>query len=84
MSPRLSAQQQAEYERKTREAVTVAEKNLAAAAGRGLNEVQHDMAQKVRGFLEQAREAIAAADWTRALTLAQKAQVLSTELIKSL
>ena len=52
-------------------------------AGRRLNAVQDDLAEKVRGFLSQAHEAIRANDWVRAQNLAEKAQVLSAELVKS-
>jgi len=52
--------------------------------GRQLNPTQSDLVEKIRGFLRQAREAIRDSDWLRAKNLAQKAQVLSAELINSL
>jgi hypothetical protein len=45
--------------------------------------MQQDMTDKIRSFLAQARDAIGVADWLRAKNLAQKAHVLSTELIRS-
>jgi hypothetical protein len=57
---------------------------LQAAAGKKLNAAQKDLVEKINGFLGQAREAIVAGDWVRAKNLAEKARVLSDELVKSL
>src|SRR5713226_9005054 len=84
ISPRLSPQEQAAAERHTNEDINVAERNLQVAYGKQLNASQHDLVEKIRGFLGQAREAMRAADWVRARNLAQKAQVLSVELVNSL
>ena len=85
ISPRLSAQEQAEAERRTSEDISQAERNLLLAPeNKQLSVVQRDLVEKIRGFLAQAREAIRAADWVRARTLAQKARVLSNELVNSL
>jgi len=84
ISPRLSPQEQAAAERHTNEDINVAERNLQVAYGKQLNASQHDLVEKIRGFLGQAREAMRAADWVRARNLAQKAQVLSVELVSSL
>ena len=84
ISPQLSPTQLSDAQRRTTSDISVAERNLQLASGRTLNAAQKDLAEKVRGFLEQAHSAIRASDWVRALNLAQKAQVLSAELIKSL
>ncbi len=84
ISPRLSPEEQAAAERRTNEDINVAERNLQVAYGKQLNASQHDLVEKIRGFLGQAREAMRAADWVRARNLAQKAQVLSVELVNSL
>jgi len=84
MSPRLTPKEQAEHERKTNAAINEAEKNLQTAYGKTLNAAQLDMVEKIRGFLAQAREAMREVDWVRALNLAQKAQVLSVELVNPL
>ena len=76
----------ADQERLTRlstDQIRTAERNLQLAAGRRLNSVQDDLVQKVQGFLSQAHEASRANDWVRAQNLAEKAQVLSAELVKS-
>jgi len=84
MVPRLSAVEEDAYKEKTWSAINSAEKNLDAVKGRRLNATQQDLAAKVRGFLAQASEAIAVGDWVRALSLADKAVVLSRELVGSL
>lgn len=84
MSPRLTPAEQAEYEKKTNAAIAAAEKNMQTTYGKQLNAAQSDLLEKTRGFLGQAREAARAGDWQRAYNLAQKAQVLSVELVNSL
>ena len=63
--------------------ITTAEKNLHQADGKRLNAAQKDLTEKISSFLSQAHEAIVADDWVRALNLAEKARVLSAELLKS-
>ena len=83
ISPGLSPEEQAAAERRTGEDINVAERNLQAAYGKQLSAAQHDLVEKIRGFLGQAREAIRSSAWVRARNLAQKARVLSAELIQS-
>jgi len=80
----MSASELAEYRRKTEKAVAAAEGNLQRAYGRELSAAQLDLVEKIRGFLAQAREAAQSADWVRARNLAEKAQLLSDELVRSL
>jgi hypothetical protein len=82
--PSLSPAQAAEFKRKTNEAGVEAEKNLQRAYGRPLTEAQKDLVEKIRGFMTQAREAGDAEDWGRAFNLAEKARLLSLELVESL
>jgi hypothetical protein len=70
--------------RLTTEQVSIAERNLQQSSGRRLNTLQTDLRDKVQSFLSQAHEAIRANDWVRAQNLAEKAQILSIELTKSL
>jgi hypothetical protein len=84
ISPRLMPEEQAGAERRTNEDIGIAERNLQVAYGRQLNAAQHDLVEKIRGFLAQARESIRASDWVRARNLAQKAHLLSVELVNSL
>jgi hypothetical protein len=84
ISPQLSPGDQASFERKTGEDVSVAEKNLQGAQGKQLSAAQQDLVDKIRSFLAQSRDASKAGDWARAQNLAQKARLLSVELINSL
>jgi hypothetical protein len=83
ISPQLSPGDQATYERKTNDDIAVAERNLQQAGGRQLSASQQDIAEKIRSFVDQSREASKAADWTRAQNLAEKARLLSVELVNS-
>ena len=84
ISPQLSPADQANYEKRTGDDVSVAEKNLQGSQGKQLNASQQDLVDKVRSFLAQARDASKSGDWARAQNLAQKARLLSIELINSL
>jgi outer membrane biosynthesis protein TonB len=84
MLPRLTPAEQAEYERRTNEAMADAERNLQKSYGRTLNAAQADLVEKIRGFLAQSREAMRDGDWPRARNLAEKARTLGVELASSL
>src|SRR5271154_5631699 len=83
ISPQISPADQASYEHRIDENLATAERNLQQASTHELDATQKDMAEKIRSFMDQAREAMQASDWTRAQNLAQKAQVLSAELVGS-
>jgi len=80
----MSQSDQVELTKQTQQYVTTAQQNLHRADGRELNTNQHDMVDKIRGFLEQAQDAIRTSDWSRAKNLSQKAYLLSIELVKTL
>ena len=84
ISPQMSQSDQVELTKQTQQYVTTAQQNLHRADGRELNTSQHDMADKIRGFLAQAQDAIRTSDWSRAKNLSQKAYLLSVELVKTL
>jgi outer membrane biosynthesis protein TonB len=84
ITPQLTPAELSEAERGTKQDIDTAESNLQVAYGKQLNATQRDLVEKIRGFLGQSREAIRANDWVRARNLAQKARVLSVELVKSL
>jgi hypothetical protein len=84
ISPQLSPGDQASMRRSTVEDAGVAQKNLQQAHGKVLNAAQSDLVEKIRSFLAQSDEAGKASDWSRAQTLAQKARLLSVELVDSL
>jgi hypothetical protein len=84
ISPQLSPGDQASLRRTTGDDINVAQKNLQQANGKVLNAAQKDLVEKIRSFLAQSDEAGKAGDWSRAQTLAQKARLLSVELVDSL
>jgi len=84
ISPQLSPGDQASLRHSTGEDASVAQKNLQQANGKVLNAAQRDLLEKIRSFLAQSDEAGKSGDWSRAQTLAQKARLLSVELVDSL
>ncbi|MFZ3201530.1 MAG: hypothetical protein WA175_10320, partial [Candidatus Acidiferrales bacterium] len=84
ISPEISPHDQESYERSTGDDIAVAEKNLQDASGKKWNAAQQDLVDKIRSFLAESLEASKDGDWARAQTLAQKARLLSVELINSL
>ena len=83
IAPQLSPGDQATYQKKTADDIGVAERNLQQISGKQLNATQQDLVGKIRSFLAQSRDASKDGDWTRAQNLAQKARLLSDELIGS-
>jgi hypothetical protein len=83
ISPQLSARDLQATKTSTTSNITNAEQNLQLANGKQLSPAQKDLTEKIKGFLSQAHEAIMADDWVRAQNLAEKARVLSAELVKS-
>jgi hypothetical protein len=83
LSPQLSARDLQTTKSNTTTNIAAAERNLQLANGKSLNAAQKDLTEKISGFLKQSHEAILADDWVRAQNLADKALVLSAELVKS-
>ncbi|MDP9146615.1 MAG: hypothetical protein M3N22_03075 [Acidobacteriota bacterium] len=84
MAPQLTAEETSAARQQMTSSLTVAESNLARSKGRQLNATQTNLAVKIREFIGDARSAGRQGDWTRARSLATKAQVLSEELAASL
>jgi len=84
IAPQLSPSDQQAFQRRIDDDSAVAQKNLQSVGNRQLNATQQDLADKIRTFLDQARDAGKEGDWARAENLAQKARLLSIELINSL
>jgi len=82
--PEVTTEEMVAAKNESQQSLDVAERNLSLAAGKSLNPMQQDLVSKVRGFSENAREAIKAGDWARAKTLSKKAEVLSAQLASSL
>jgi hypothetical protein len=83
ISPQLSPGDQAAYQRKTGEDIYVAKKNLQDVSGRQFSAAQQDLVEKINSFLAQSDRASKDGDWARARNLAEKARLLSAELIAS-
>jgi len=84
IAPQLTPQESAVARQQTMQSLSIAEKNLEAARGKNLNAAQSDLISKIRNFIKDAGEAAQITDWSRARSLAKKAQVLSEELAGSL
>ncbi len=84
ISPQLSPDELAHAKATAEDFMRVAQQNLGSANGKKLTVNQKDMVEKIRGFLKQAQDAIAISDWSSASSLAEKARLLSDELVKSL
>ncbi len=84
IAPQITAQESAVARHQTIQSLSIADKNLEFARGKNLNATQSDLVSKITGFIKDAREAAQVADWSRARSLAKKAQVLSEELADSL
>jgi hypothetical protein len=84
LAPELTAEELSIAKNDTQRSLDVATRNLTLTQGKRLNPAQNDLASKVRGFAESAREAVRDGDWSRAKSLAKKAEVLSQELAESL
>jgi hypothetical protein len=83
IAPQLTPAETTSARQQMLASLNVAEKNLARSQGKRLSTTQADLAAKVKGFIGDARTAEHDGDWTRARSLATKAQVLSEELVAS-
>ena len=78
--PELSTGELVAAKAEAQASLDATERSLAATRGKALNEAQTDLASKIRGFMDAAREAIKNGDWQRATNMAKKAEVLAREL----
>jgi hypothetical protein len=83
IAPQTTPQETLVAQQQTNQSLSIAEKNLEFVRGKDLNAAQSDLVSKINGFLKDAREAARISDWSRARSLAKKAQVLSEELAGS-
>jgi len=84
IAPEVTTEEMISAKTETQHNLDMAEKNLAMAQGKKLNATQEDLASKVRGFADNAREAMRSGDWVKAKLLSSKAEVLSEQLAGSL
>ena len=78
--PDLTADKLNAAKAETQQSLDAAESKLGQTQGKQLNATQEDVASKVRGFMESAREAMKNGDWERAKNQAKKAEVLAMQL----
>ena len=62
--------------------LAAAESDLKTLASRNLNSSQQETVSQIRHYMDVAREALKDGDIQRAHTLAQKAELLSNDLVK--
>jgi hypothetical protein len=84
IAPQMSDAEASAARQQMTSSISQAEKNLARSQGKTLNANQSDLAAKIKQFIGDAQSASREGDWTRARSLATKAQVLSEELASSL
>ena len=72
----------ASQQRSTEQLTAATEENLKKIAGRQLTASQQEMVTQVKQFMEQSKTAVAAGNLERGHNLAQKAHLLSEELVK--
>jgi hypothetical protein len=72
----------ASQQRSTEQLTTATDENLKKIAGRQLTPAQQDMVNQVKQFMDQSKTAVAAGNPERGHNLAQKANLLSQELLK--
>jgi hypothetical protein len=80
ISPDLTPEQLNAAQTETQQSLDAAESKLSQSHGKKLNATQEDVASKVRGFMDSAKEAIKTGDWVRAKNQAKKAEVLAQQL----
>jgi hypothetical protein len=83
IAPEVATEELTEAKAETQRNLDVAERNLLLAQGKKLNATQEDLASKVRGFADNAREAMRSGDWVRAKNLSSKAELLAEQLVGS-
>jgi hypothetical protein len=80
ISPDLTSEQLNSAKTETQQSLDAAESKLSQSYGKKLNATQEDVASKVRGFMDSAKEAMKSGDWVRAKNQAKKAEVLAQQL----
>jgi hypothetical protein len=74
--------EQAMQQRSTEQLTAATEENLKQISGRQLSASQQDMVTQIKQFMDQSKSAIAAGDSERGHNLAEKAHLLSEDLVK--
>jgi len=69
-------------QRSTEQLTAATEENLKQITGRQLTPGQQDIVTQIKEFMDQSKSAIAAGDSERGHNLAEKAHLLSEDLLK--
>ena len=69
-------------QRSTEQLTAATEENLKQISGRQLTASQQDMVAQIKQFMDQSKSALAAGDSERGHNLAEKAHLLSEDLVK--
>jgi hypothetical protein len=77
-----TAPQQDAQKRSTEQLTAATEQNLKKVEGQSLNSNQQEIVSQIHRYLQQSKAAAATDDLDQAHSLAQKAQLLSEELVK--
>jgi len=83
IAPEVATEEVVQAKAETEHNLELAEKNMTLTQGRKLNATQEDLANKVRGFADSARDAMRSGDWVKAKILSGKAEVLAEQLVAS-
>jgi len=83
LAPQVGGEEEARLSREVRTRLEGAEKAVGLIDQKRLGVPQLETYATIQSFLSKAREAVVARDYQRALTLADKAQTLATDLSRS-
>jgi len=82
LSPGITQQQAAQQRQRIQQALASTDSNLQKLSGTQLTPDKQETVGQIRKFMEQSKEASKSGDLQRAENLAQKAQLLSKDLVK--
>jgi hypothetical protein len=83
ISPQLSQQEISRLQGDIENDLRAARLNLNSVVSKRMNSFQQELADKVHSFMDQTRDAQNSADWVRARSLAEKARIVSEDLVRS-
>jgi hypothetical protein len=82
IAPGVSEQQASQQRETTNQLLAKTEENLKIVERRQLNPAQQDTVKQIRSYVKQSGDATSDGDVQRAYTLANKARMLSGDLVK--
>jgi hypothetical protein len=82
LAPGMSKEQELQSRQATTHLLATTDVNVKSVAGRQLTPAQQGMLDQIRTYMKQSKQASDSGDLARAHTLANKAHLLSDELVK--